>query len=90
MPLKRLNLIKPADLQHHLFNLTFENLYLAPIRAHPQNVLDIGTGTAIWAIDFGKKSGVQKVLVLMLFFIFRLSVFAISLSFNTPLFCDGL
>ncbi len=30
-----------------------EKLYLAPINLNPQNVLDIGTGTGIWAIDFG-------------------------------------
>jgi ubiquinone/menaquinone biosynthesis C-methylase UbiE len=28
-------------------------LNLAPIGRNPQNVLDIGTGTGIWAIDFG-------------------------------------
>lgn len=29
-------------------------LHLAPIGSNPQNVLDVGTGTGIWAIDFGK------------------------------------
>jgi SAM-dependent methyltransferase len=28
------------------------NLHLAPIGSHPQRVLDIGTGTGAWAIDF--------------------------------------
>jgi hypothetical protein len=42
------------DIQHQLFLLTFHNkLYLAPISDDVQNVLDIGTGTGIWAIDFG-------------------------------------
>ncbi|KUJ21593.1 S-adenosyl-L-methionine-dependent methyltransferase [Mollisia scopiformis] len=39
------------DMAHHLWLLTFDDkLYLSPI-ATPQNVLDIGTGTGIWAID---------------------------------------
>lgn len=45
------------DLQHHLFLLTQEGkLHLAPIeKDHPLHlVLDVGTGTGIWAIDFGK------------------------------------
>jgi hypothetical protein len=42
-----------TDLQHHLFLLTLSGkLHLAPIR-NPQNVLDIGTGTGIWAMEFG-------------------------------------
>lgn len=44
------------DLQHHLFLLTFENkLYLSPAGrdGHElKNVLDVGTGTGIWAVDF--------------------------------------
>jgi hypothetical protein len=43
-----------TDLQHHLFRLTMEEkLYLSPIKGDVQNVLDIGTGTGVWAIDFG-------------------------------------
>jgi hypothetical protein len=45
------------DLQHHLFLLTVSgHLYLAPIKDLPtgvHNVLDIATGTGIWAIEFG-------------------------------------
>ena len=34
---------------HHLFLLTFnDKLFLAPIQ-NPKNVLDVGTGTGIWA-----------------------------------------
>lgn len=29
-------------------------LFFAPISEAPQRVLDLGTGTGIWAIDFGK------------------------------------
>jgi ubiquinone/menaquinone biosynthesis C-methylase UbiE len=30
------------------------NLHLAPISSNPHNVLDIATGTGLWAIEFGK------------------------------------
>ena len=44
------------DLQHHLFVMTFdESLYTCPAgKDKPLNrVLDAGTGTGIWATDFG-------------------------------------
>jgi SAM-dependent methyltransferase len=41
------------DLFHHIFTLTLNgSLFLAPITSNPQRVLDLGTGTGIWAIDF--------------------------------------
>ncbi|KAE9986155.1 hypothetical protein EG328_006418 [Venturia inaequalis] len=41
------------DLQHQLFLMTTDyKLHLAPIKERPEWVLDIGTGTGIWAIDF--------------------------------------
>ncbi|KAM5527186.1 hypothetical protein FOXYSP1_20455 [Fusarium oxysporum f. sp. phaseoli] len=51
-----LELVDPIDLQHHLFLLTFDNkLGLAPPNlpgSNVERVLDVGTGTGIWAIDF--------------------------------------
>lgn len=44
------------DLQHHLFLLTLDGkLGLAPV-SQPNYVLDIGTGTGIWAIEYGEKA----------------------------------
>jgi hypothetical protein len=41
------------DLLHHVRNLALGGaLFLAPIGKAPQRVLDIGTGTGIWAVDF--------------------------------------
>jgi SAM-dependent methyltransferase len=41
------------DLHHHLFRLILGGkLFRAPIGSNPQRVLDFGTGTGIWAIDF--------------------------------------
>ncbi|KAJ4244027.1 hypothetical protein NW762_014640 [Fusarium torreyae] len=48
------------DLQHHLFLITFDNkLYLSPAgrNGHQvQNVLDVGTGTGLWAMDFADEN----------------------------------
>ncbi|KAH8177943.1 methyltransferase domain-containing protein [Sarocladium implicatum] len=41
------------DLNHEMLLLAMDNrLYCAPISEHPERVLDIGTGTGIWAVDF--------------------------------------
>ncbi|RMD41164.1 hypothetical protein DV735_g3953, partial [Chaetothyriales sp. CBS 134920] len=41
------------DIGHHIYLMLLDNrLFLAPIGPEPQRVLDIGTGTGIWAIDF--------------------------------------
>ncbi|KAI5841986.1 S-adenosyl-L-methionine-dependent methyltransferase [Morchella snyderi] len=40
------------DIINHVYNLIHRGkLHLAPIDPNPQNILDIGTGTGIWAID---------------------------------------
>ena len=50
------------DLQHHLFLLALKGrLYLAPIDNIPlHNVLDLATGTGIWATDFGTTSNLPS------------------------------
>ncbi|KAI9737927.1 MAG: hypothetical protein M1834_009297 [Cirrosporium novae-zelandiae] len=41
------------DLHHHIHRLVLSGaLFRAPIKSDPNRVLDIGTGTGIWAIDF--------------------------------------
>ncbi|GAB7348091.1 hypothetical protein MBLNU459_g6116t2 [Dothideomycetes sp. NU459] len=42
------------DLAHAMYNLTIGALYLAPI-VEPTEILDVGTGTGIWAIDVADK-----------------------------------
>ncbi|XEU97659.1 hypothetical protein FSHL1_002945 [Fusarium sambucinum] len=48
------------DLQHHLFLVTFENkLYLSPAGRNGHqlhHVLDVGTGTGLWAMDFADEN----------------------------------
>ncbi|CCF46425.1 methyltransferase [Colletotrichum higginsianum] len=53
------------DLQHNLFLLTMGNkLFLSPLdhEKPPQRVLDIGTGTGIWAIDFADDNPASTVI----------------------------
>ncbi|KAF2183321.1 S-adenosyl-L-methionine-dependent methyltransferase [Zopfia rhizophila CBS 207.26] len=51
------------DLQHHAFRLTLDGaLYRAPIRKDVHNVLDIGTGTGIWAVEFAEEHPSAQVL----------------------------
>jgi methylase of polypeptide subunit release factors len=44
-----------ADLQYHIFTLTFDGKLSTVINKEQKihRVLDVGTGTGIWAIDFG-------------------------------------
>ena len=51
-----LSTYRPPDLQHNLFLLSQENqLFLSPAGKDKtlNRVLDAGTGTGIWAIEFG-------------------------------------
>jgi len=42
------------DMMHEMFKMRLEGkLFLAPIGEKPQRILDLGTGTGIWAIDIG-------------------------------------
>ncbi|KAL2380793.1 hypothetical protein RJZ90_004383 [Blastomyces dermatitidis] len=42
------------DLLHHVFLLLLDGkLFRAPIGPSPQRALDLGTGTGLWALDFG-------------------------------------
>ncbi|KAK4240966.1 hypothetical protein C8A03DRAFT_12786 [Achaetomium macrosporum] len=42
------------DIHHHMCTLLLGGkLFLAPIADNPEALLDVGTGTGIWAIDFG-------------------------------------
>ncbi|KNG43947.1 methyltransferase type 12 protein [Stemphylium lycopersici] len=51
------------DLQHHAFRLTLDGkLYRAPITDQVQNVLDVGCGTGIWAIEFADEHPSARVL----------------------------
>jgi hypothetical protein len=44
------------NLQHHLWTLTLDGrLHLAPTE-NPQHVLDIGTGTGLWALEYAERN----------------------------------
>ncbi|KAF4227344.1 hypothetical protein CNMCM8980_002705 [Aspergillus fumigatiaffinis] len=51
------------DLSHHIYRILLKGeLHAAPIK-NPRRVLDIGTGTGIWAIDFADEHPESEVIV---------------------------
>jgi hypothetical protein len=40
-------------MKHSMVKMLCGQLYFAPIGEHPHEILDIGTGTGIWAIESG-------------------------------------
>jgi ubiquinone/menaquinone biosynthesis C-methylase UbiE len=43
------------DILGHMFTLILSGkLFLAPIGENPQRILDLGTGTGLWAVDMGQ------------------------------------
>jgi len=51
------------DIVHHICLLLLDGeLFLAPITKQPMHVLDLGTGTGIWAIDFADRYPSAEVL----------------------------
>lgn len=45
------------------FLLLFKELYTAPINENPQAILDLGTGTGIWAIDMAELAKTLSTLI---------------------------
>lgn len=46
---------KAGSIEHHVWLLTLHDaLFLAPLQ-DPQRVLDVGTGTGLWAVDMGDR-----------------------------------
>ncbi|KAK3354200.1 S-adenosyl-L-methionine-dependent methyltransferase [Neurospora tetraspora] len=41
------------DMKHAMVKMLCGRLYYAPIGNHPQEILDIGTGTGLWCIEMG-------------------------------------
>ena len=41
------------DLTHKMLEVALGKIYRAPVK-NPRRVLDAGTGTGIWALEFGK------------------------------------
>jgi SAM-dependent methyltransferase len=55
--------INRLDLQHYIWKLSLnDHLHISPILDNVENVLDVGTGTGAWVIDFAKAHPAAQVL----------------------------
>ncbi|KAB5560045.1 S-adenosyl-L-methionine-dependent methyltransferase [Coniochaeta sp. 2T2.1] len=50
------------DMKHAMVKMLCQQLHFAPIGERPQEILDIGTGTGIWAIEMGDQYASANVL----------------------------
>ena len=51
------------DLHHHVFRLTLDGqLFQSPLTKAPRRVLDVGTGTGIWAVEFADEFASSEVI----------------------------
>ena len=48
-------------LEHHIFGLMLGHLHLAPLNA-PHKILDLGTGTGLWALEAADKYPTAEVI----------------------------
>jgi methylase of polypeptide subunit release factors len=64
---------------HHeiLLLLLGRQLYKAPIGDSPQRILDVGTGTGIWAIDVAEQHSSAEVIGMDLRYSYALSFFIV-------------
>ena len=46
--------INRLDFQHHILRQAMKGNYLADIKDHPRNILDVGCGTGRWAIEMAQ------------------------------------
>ena len=51
------------DLTHNMLKITLGmKLFIAPISEKPARILDVGTGTGIWAIEMGDEYPMAEII----------------------------